>query len=167
MLFSFHTKNPSNKSKKLLRSPLAVFHYVSGCLTSQGSSTWNMNTTTTSALWRKGAHERNQIHIDSCHVEDTAPLNEAHVLGVLLVPDDEADACNLFEIDNRRRQRRVGRIGTSEIIFEALAQAECDRPLRVMIDLDLPERAAISLSRIPLWRCRRSPRWRARWAPEQ
>ena len=112
-----------------------------------------MNTTTTSALWRKGAHERNQIHIDSCHVEDTAPLNEAHVLGVLLVPDDEADACNLFEIDNRRRQRRVGRICTAEIIFEALAQAEGDGPLRVVIDLDLPERDAISFECLPAVAC--------------
>ena len=32
----------------------------------------------------------------ACHVEDAAPLHEPHVLGVLLIADHEADACNLF-----------------------------------------------------------------------
>ena len=86
-------------------------------------------------------------------VENRPPLHEPHVFWILLIPDDEADACNLFEIDNRRRQRRVGRIGTAEIIFEALAQAECDRPLRVVIDLDLPERDAISFECLPAVAC--------------
>ena len=89
----------------------------------------------------------------ACHVEDGPPLHEPHVLRILLIPDDEADARNFLQFDNRGRQRAVGRICAAEIIFEALAQAECDRPLRVVIDLDLPERDAISFESLPAIAC--------------
>ena len=82
-------------------------------------------------------------------VENRPPLHEPHVLWILLIPDDEADACNFFEIDNRGRQRAVGRICAAEVIFETLAQAEANAALGIVVDLDLPERDAISFESLP------------------
>ena len=83
------------------------------------------------------------------NVENRPPLNEPHVLWILLIPDDEADACNLFEFDNRGRQRAVSRICAAEVIFEALTQAEANAALGIVVDLDLPERDAISFESLP------------------
>ena len=82
-------------------------------------------------------------------VENRPPLHEPHVLWILLIPDDEADACNLLQVDKRGRQRAVGRICAAEVIFEALAQAEANAALSIVVDLDLPQRDAVTLESLP------------------
>ena len=76
-------------------------------------------------------------------------MNETHIFWVFLVPYHEADACNLLEVDNRGRQRAVGRICAAEVIFEAFAQAEANAALCVVVDLDLPEWNAVTLKGLP------------------
>ena len=83
------------------------------------------------------------------HVEDAAPLHEPHVFWVFLVAYHKADARNLLEVDHRGRQRAFGRICAAEVIFEALAQAEANAALGIVVDLDLPERDAISFESLP------------------
>ena len=98
---------------------------------------------------KKAIEQKKEVVQVTCNVEHGPPLDKSNVVGVLLIADHEADSCNLLKVDHRGRQRAVGRICAAEVIFEALAQAEANAALSIVVDLDLPQRGAVTLESLP------------------